>query len=416
MNKMNKWLKAGLILLILFLLFIPSIFILKGLAIHQIYSYYVDSVSSLTGLNKYLVKMAVILMIIPFLIGIKFFFFSPFNKIRKYTGAAIIVTIILLYNLGLYGITKNSYFDFSEGKASKWYANTPEGIRFFDSAGSDPKYGIKLKAVTPQLIANLEKMKRGMEPKRLIYDSLDEVELFDRITGDNRVWYYKDSSGNYELFTSAGIHPTYGETLKPVTREIILQIKTKLDKDKRKRQEEFDRQTVKRAVQKRDTFLNHYLLSRSFLNQPESTEVAILVIDEERKAQDIDQRIASLLKNKGLNTTASLFSGRFVSDGKFERIFNGDASEIKKLELSKHCDHIVLGKSSVNFTQNSDMQDMITARASIEFRIISAKTGTIENRFTLTEAGAGFSKADAEEIAMERILGKIENRILNAIA
>lgn len=136
---MNKWLKAGLILLILFLLFVPSMFILKSVAIHQIYSYYVDSVSNLTGLNKYLVKVAVLLMLIPFLIGIKFFFFSPFNKKRKYIGAAIVVTIIVLYNLGLYNFTKSSYFDLSEGKVSKWYANTPEGIRFFDSPGYDPK-------------------------------------------------------------------------------------------------------------------------------------------------------------------------------------------------------------------------------------------------------------------------------------
>jgi len=417
MNTMNKWTKVGLILLILFLLFIPSIFILKGLAIHQIYSYYIDSVSSLTGLNKYLVKVAVILMIIPFLIGIKFFFFSPFNKIRRYIGAAIIVTIIVLYNLGLYGVTKNSYFEFSEGKVSKWYSSTPEGIRFFDAEGYDPKYGKKLKPVTPEIIANLEKMKRGMQPKRVLYDSLDEIELFDRITGENSVWYYKDSSGNYELFNSAGIHPTYGEMLKPATREIILQIKTKLDKDTRRRQEEAERKEAKRTAQERDTFLNRYLLSRSFLNRAESTEVAVLVINEERKAiHNIDQKIASLLKSKGLNPTASLFTGRFVSDDKFERVFSGDANETKTLELSNHCDHIVLGKSSVHFTQNPDMENMITARASIEFRIISAKTGIIENRFTLSETGAGFSKADAEQLAMERILGKLEDRILNSIA
>jgi len=169
---MNKWVKVGLILLILLLLFVPSMFILKGVAIHQIYSYYVDSVSSLTGINKYLVKVAVILMIIPFLIGLKFFLFSPFNKKRKYIGAAIVVTIVVLYNLGLYGLTKESYFDFSKGKVSKWYASTPEGIRFFYSPGYDPKYGIALKPVTPKIIANLEKMKRGMQPKRLPYDSI----------------------------------------------------------------------------------------------------------------------------------------------------------------------------------------------------------------------------------------------------
>lgn len=414
---MNKWLKAGLILLILFLLFVPSMFILKSVAIHQIYSHYVDLISNLTGLNRYLVKVAVLLMLIPFFLGLKWYFFSPFKKRRKYLGGAMIVAVLILYNFGLYSVTKSSYFDFSKGKVLKWYANTPEGIRFFDSSGYDPKYGIQLKPVTPKIIANLEKMKRGMQPKRLAFHSLDEIEFFDRITGENKVWYYKDSSGNYELFDSPGIHPTYGETLKPLTREVLLQIRAKLDKDAKKRQEEAERLAAKRAAQERDAFLNRYLLSRSFLNQPHSTEVAVMVIDEGSKViQDIDQKVASRLKTKGLNTTAFLFTGRFVSDGKFEKIFNGSASEIKKLELSKHCDHIILGKSSVKFTQNPDMQNMITARVTIEFRIISAKTGAIENRFTSSEAGVGFSRDTAKDLAIERIVNTLKSRILNTIA
>ena len=109
-------------------------------------------------------------MLIPFLMGIRWYFFSIRNKRRKYIGAALVVTIIVIYNLGLYGVTKSSYFDFSKGKVTKWYASTPEGIRFFDSPGYDPKYGIELKPVTPQIIAGLEKKKRGMQPKELVFN------------------------------------------------------------------------------------------------------------------------------------------------------------------------------------------------------------------------------------------------------
>lgn len=56
---MNKWLKAGAILIFLILLFIPTIIAMKYVAISQIYSHFVDSVSNLTGLNKYLVKAGV---------------------------------------------------------------------------------------------------------------------------------------------------------------------------------------------------------------------------------------------------------------------------------------------------------------------------------------------------------------------
>ena len=61
---MNKWLKAGVILVVLILLFIPTIVAMKYVAIAQIYSYFVDSVSSLTGLNTYLVKAVIALMLV----------------------------------------------------------------------------------------------------------------------------------------------------------------------------------------------------------------------------------------------------------------------------------------------------------------------------------------------------------------
>jgi hypothetical protein len=59
---------------------------------------------------------------------------------------------------------------------------------------------------------------------------------------------------------------------------------------------------------------------------------------------------------------------------------------------------------------------MITAKASIEIHIVSSKTGTIEDSFTITETGAGFSRATAEEMVIERILKKFAERNLKAVS
>ena len=97
-----------------------------------------------------------------------------------------------------------------------------------------------------------------------------------------------DQSGNYELFDSHGIHPTYGIPLTPITQQIISQIKQKLIEDKRRKQEKAERderqkreeaerlekqrleelkkQEEEREAQKREEYLNRYLLSRSFVN------------------------------------------------------------------------------------------------------------------------------------------------------
>lgn len=432
MNK-NKWIRTGIIIAIVILSILISSAVLKHVTIHQVYSYYVNSIHHLTGLNKYLIKAAVLLLIIPFILGLKWYFFSPFNKKRRYKGAAILIAIMILYNLSLYYFTRSSYFAFSEGKVLKWYAETPEGVKFFDAPGFDPKYGTKLKQATPEIIANLERKNRGMQPKPVAYHSIKEIEFFDSITRAPKVWYYLNPSGVYELFDNPGVHPTYGEPLIPITQQVVLQIKSKYDEDIQRRQEEarkleeqkaaeervafFRKQEESRQLEEqrealeREAFLNRYLIT-SLLNNPETQDVVVLVIDEDNKINhDVSQKITSLLKDKGLNLTTSLFTESFVIDGLFEKIFVGDANEVKNLELSKHSDRLILGKKKTDFTENPDLQNMITAKASVEIHVTSSETGTIEDSFTIEETGAGFSKSIAEGAAMERILAIISQKL-----
>ncbi len=213
---MNKWLKVGAILIVLILLFIPTIIAMKYVAISQIYSHYVDSISNLTGLNKYLVKAGVALVLVPLLIGLKLFF--SINRRRRYVGASILVTLLALYNLSLYHFTKDLYFAFSEGKVLKWYALTPEGVKFFDRAGIEPVYGIPLKPVTPEVIRNLKLLQKGdfrpIDPKN--------VQFFNPITGESQIWYYQYPDGSFEFYDKPGYHPITGDPLRPATKQIYL--------------------------------------------------------------------------------------------------------------------------------------------------------------------------------------------------
>lgn len=214
---MNKWVKVGVILIVLILLFIPTIIAMKYVAISQIYSHFVESVSNLTGLNKYLVKAGVALMLIPLYIGLKFFF--SINKKRRYIGASILITLLAVYNLSLYNFTKDLYFAFSEGKALKWYALTPEGVKFFDRAGVEPVYGITLKPVTPDVIRNLKLLQKGdfrpVDP--------NNVQFFNPITGEPQIWYYQYPDGSLEFYDKPGYHPITGDPLKPATKQIYFE-------------------------------------------------------------------------------------------------------------------------------------------------------------------------------------------------
>lgn len=179
-----------------------------------------------------------------------------------------------------------------------------------------------------------------------------------------------------------------------------------------KKQQESERLT-KEPSEKKEEFLNRYLLNSSFLNKPESKEVAVIVIDENCKVlYNINQKIASQLKSKGINISPSFFTGYFVSDGLFNRIFNGDAEMVKKLKLLRHCDYVILGrKDPVSFIEHPEMQNLITAEVSIELHLISSKTGCIEDSISISEGGVGFSKQTAESSAMEKIFEKLKEKV-----
>lgn len=264
------------------------------------------------------------------------------------------------------------------------------------------------------------------EPERIYItqNSLERGEIkFFRPDGKPRVWYHRTEDGRYELFNRKGYHPIFKDKLKPVTPDIVSQIKNQFKaeaerriQEERRRQEEAERLARQQAEQQREAFLNRYLLNRSFINRPDSQEIAVLVIDEHNRANhDITQKIASLIKTKRFNITSSLFSGKFVSDGMFERIFNGSAGDVSSLELAKHSDYLILGKKSVNFTENPELLNVLTAHSAIEIHVISARTGTVIDSFNVSEVGAGFSKSTAESMAMERIFKKLEERKIDII-
>ena len=123
-------------------------------------------------------------------------------------GWGLIIGYLVAFNLLMFGFTRSDYFDRAQGKAAKHYALTPEGYRFFNSPGFDPKYGIALSPVTPEVAAWAEN------------PTVHPGQYFDPLTGRPLAWYAKRSAG-IELYPLPGFDPQTGRQLRPVTKEIV---------------------------------------------------------------------------------------------------------------------------------------------------------------------------------------------------
>ncbi|MDR3493334.1 MAG: hypothetical protein P4L82_01925 [Ancalomicrobiaceae bacterium] len=109
----------------------------------------------------------------------------------------------------------------ADEKDTKCYVITKDPkapVKYGAHLGIDPATGRECRAYTPQLIERLKEYEKGNRPKRV---TTDDPTFFDLRTGEPVIWYSKMKDGDIELFDLMGFHPTTGDELLPVTKEVV---------------------------------------------------------------------------------------------------------------------------------------------------------------------------------------------------
>ncbi len=406
------YIAISIILLILILAIILPKFPIA--IVKKTFNYAAQNFENVSGLSPWLIKGILVFALFPFYWALLELFkiklpFVKAKKDYKKTAKIIIMAYTGLFFLTMFFLSRGTYFGHFKGEAIKYYAVTPEGIRFFDSPGFDSKYGIELKPVTSDMMVKFQKKTLGMQPKKINPEENKDIEYFDPITGEAKIWYYLDNRGDYEFFDGPGFHALYNVELKPVNFEVIQSYQNKIKERQEKATIEQNLKIENEKQQEQISFLNKYI-NLSIDNSPSTKEIAILVIDEsEKENNEIGAKIASFIHSGTINPVLSLFKRPFIQERLFAGIFSGDISTIKELQLENRIDFLIFGKISKNFKQSKELQDVISAHLNIEFKIYSCAKGTLTNSTSLKTIGAGFSNAEAEEKASELMNEKLNS-------
>ncbi len=188
------------------------------LTIYGAYNHFIDALSGRLGINIYLANALSLVFIVPFFVGVKYYLFSVRDRRRKQKiGMAMLLTMGVIYNLGLYVGTRDEYF--SPG-STKFYALVPGGVVFSDRGGIEPKYGVPFRNVTPE---NIRRLLRIQEGRVATVSNPAHNDWFDRVTGDPLLWYSRDAGGAFHFFDGPGHDPATSAELKPVTPEVRLE-------------------------------------------------------------------------------------------------------------------------------------------------------------------------------------------------
>jgi tetratricopeptide (TPR) repeat protein len=224
---LKKYARALILLAILVAIFIPIIQMMFIWGLFGLFNHFAGQLVRTLGLNPYLAKAVVLILMVPLFLSFKWaaLALSPW---RWKTGFAVIACYMVIFYLSMFFLTREHKFEYATGKATKYYARTPEGIRYFDAPGFDPKYGILLKPVDPGVIRS--ETLRERPPQKIE----GATKYFDFATGDPLCWYYEGSDGVIELFDQPGFHPRYNEKLLPITAEIVKKYEKQLEAQKKK--------------------------------------------------------------------------------------------------------------------------------------------------------------------------------------
>lgn len=153
-----------------------------------------------------------------------------------------------------------------------------------------------------------------------------------------------------------------------------------------------------------------YVLNDQFKNKKGSNEMAVLVINEDKSINaDVSQKLATIYKNsKGYNTTTSLLSKQFVTDGLFEKVFTQEKFDFANESLKDYADYICLGNLKTE-TKSSEIDNTMTkATVTLEIKIVQTNNGAAINNFSKTMIGIGYSKQESLNNAIDNIINSLK--------
>lgn len=400
-NWKTALLVAGALVVLVLLVF----FVKVGKAILDFYHQFDEAIALLHqefGINQYLAKAIAALLLAPSALGFGRGLLRKEGR-RKYVLASSVYTAVFFSII--YIFSRNAAFSHRTGEARLWCAETPEGLRCFDSPGFDPKYGIALKAITPEWKLIWERRNLGQVATKVDLGQLDELIFFDPLTGAARYWYHRKSDGTYTLYDQPGFDADTGAELQPVSRDVVAAIRQWRDGLKRSEQRarvESERQKVAAAE---DSFRSKYL--RPGVGNPSAVSLLVFGASGALK-MDLEAALRQALTSQGVSVVDP-FRSDFIKEGLARRLADGDRELLRRLNLASACRGVLVVDVAVEDRGGYD--GLSVAEALAELRFLASGNGEMSPLHVVREKGGGNSAEHARKEAMAalaRAVGQME--------
>ncbi|MDC7786806.1 hypothetical protein PQJ75_19880 [Rhodoplanes sp. TEM] len=181
------------------------------------------------------------------------------------------------------------FFDLRTGEPIVWYFKDEKGhIELFDLMGFHPQTGEELTPITKDIARDWQSQQSSVPkvPNRITFSS--NVILFDPLTGQPRLWFWRKAEADYEFFDGPGFHPRNGDALKQFTRDEARAYESEIAAKKEallRQQEQIDRE--RREREERDAAARRELERKKEQERREREEQATRASEAERMCDSL---------------------------------------------------------------------------------------------------------------------------------
>lgn len=188
---------------------VAGMWILNDAVAYWMAKSYVQEVVDVFDLSPYLARALVLLSFIlgSYLLGLA----VSFSKTKRLIGFYGMVGVIVVHSVILWVGSRGTI-------VGRCYVVTKETVHYGERPGIDPATGRPCRPVTAELAERLRAYETGARPKRI---EGGEPVFFDLRTGEPAIWFVRSKGNGIELFDLMGFHPSTGEELLPITKEVV---------------------------------------------------------------------------------------------------------------------------------------------------------------------------------------------------
>lgn len=169
-------------------------------------------------------------------------------------------------------------------------------------------------------------------------------------------------------------------------------------------EEENRKQAIEKAAADLKAYQERYLMSVEQAQNTSASRLVVVTADQNQPDADLTQTISAMANRAGFSIINDLLKPEFISDGLFDRAFNGEFDSLDQLGLTNDCEFIVLCQFTTTITLKPPLFEENEANGKLQIRLFRVRNGKLISSKEYNTDALAFDPAKAVALVRKNFI------------